>query len=394
MCLARIQGVDGEQRVLHLADGASEWTVLAEPDPYPDTYPESQFVCGIATEFSTFVVAVLTPRIGTALILRIEPSIKSATVSAGDRIRLSVDVYGRQNILDNRLAADIEFEWRGNGNGSFSGDGREVIYAAPDSPGSYTVTVGFANAFDCEANREGSKCSAEFEVRVRRPSPAPSPTPAPENPPGTIPPTLTDSEGIAYAVFTPVEGGVFDGDSFRISAGSGVVPNGEYVGINMSKGEPASNIGQVNHRYTVTGNEYDILAVGASGQSVSDYSLASPAQVCIPLPDALRANISDVAIAATDGSGSQTILASSVRITPEGAILCGNLSSLPATVAAAKVGAPPDFPMPTPVHEEELPDTGGSGPRSSSAMLWMLLVGIATAMIGATVVGARRRLYS
>ena len=162
----------------------------------------------------------------------------------------------------------------------------------------------------------------------------------------------------------------------------------------MSKGEPASNIGQVNHRYTVTGNEYDILAVDASGQSVSDYSLASPAQVCIPLPDALRANISDVAIAATDGSGSQTILASSVRITPEGAILCGNLSSLPATVAAAKVGAPPDFPMPTPVHEEELPDTGGSGPRSSSAMLWMLLVGIATAMIGATVVGARRRLYS
>ena len=104
VCLARIQGVDGEQRVLHLADGASEWTVLAEPDPYPETYPESQFVCGIATDFSTFVVAVLTPRIGTALILRIEPSIKSATVSAGDRIRLSVDVYGRQNILDNRLA--------------------------------------------------------------------------------------------------------------------------------------------------------------------------------------------------------------------------------------------------------------------------------------------------
>ena len=394
VCLPRISGVEGEQRVFHLTDGASEWTVLAEPDPYPGAYPDSHFVCGIATEFSTFVVGVLTPRLGTAMILRIEPSIRSATVSARDRIRLSVDVYGRQNILDNRLADGIEFEWDAGANGNFHGDGREVIYTAPDSPGRYTVMVSFANRSDCEAAREGSKCSAEFEVRVRRPSVPPTPAPAPINPPGDIPEYLADEAGNQYTVFTPEEGGMFDGDSVSITAGPGVVHNGDVIGVSMSRGEPASNTGQAHHRYTLAGDTYHVMAVDALKQRISDYSLASPAQVCIPLPDALRSNIPDVAIAMTDGSGSLTILSSSVRITSGGTALCSYLGRLPATIAAAKVGAPPDFPMPTPEPEEALPDTGGSVPGSSSGMLWMILAGIAAAMIGATVIRARSLRYS
>ena len=147
----------------------------------------------------------------------------------------------------------------------------------------------------------------------------------------------------------------------------------------MSKGAPASNTGHVHHRYTLAGDTYDILAVDASGQSVSGYRLASPATVCIPLPDALRANISDVAIAAmTDGTGSLTILSTSVRITSAGTVICGNLSSLPASIAAGIVGAPSDFPTPTPVPEEELPDTGGGTPPSN-ALLLILVIG-ATAL--------------
>ena len=396
VCLPRLQGVTGEQRVIHLGDGENaRWRTLDEPGTYPDAYPRARFICGVATEFSIFTVVIRTPPsvLGTAgLILRIEPSIRSAMVSTGDRLRLSVEVYGRQNILDNGLADGVDFDWDDDADGNFSGNGREVIYTAPDSPGSYTVTVSFANASDCEANREGSKCSAEFEIRVRRPSAAPSPTPAPENPPGDIPTLLVDSEGGQYDVFTPVDGGTHDpGEGFSISAGPGVVPNGEIVGISMSRGAPASNVGQPHHRYTVAGDTYDIIAVDASGQPVSDYSLVSPAQACIPLPDALRANISDVAIAATDGSGSLTILASSVRITSDETMVCGNLSSLPASIAAATLGAPPDFPTPTPEPGAEIPDTGGSALGSSRAILWLLLVGIAAVAIGATFAGSRHR---
>ena len=354
---------------------------------------------GEHTATDEVTVTVIRP---FARILRIEPAISSATMSSGDSVRLGVDVYGRQDLLNNDLAEDVEFDWDdGHGGGGFDGDGRSVVYTAPDSPGTYTVRVSVPHDGGClgpgadETVEDAAKrCSAEFAIRVRRPSAAPTPAPAPINPPGDIPEYLADDAGNQYAVFTPEEGGSFDGQAFSITAQPGAVRNGEIIGIGMSRNEPASNTGQAHHRYTLVGDSYEILAVDSSGQRVSDYRLASPVQACIPLPDALQSNISDVAIAATDGSGSLTILASSVRITPEGAILCGNLSELPATIAAAKVGAPPDFPTPTPTSEEELPDTGGSAPSSSRGMLWMLLIGITAAMIGATVIRARSLRYS
>ncbi len=156
--------VQGEQRVLHLADGANEWTALREPDPYPADKPATRFVCGVTSEFSTFTVGAPKPSstapgiVNRSLILRIEPSVRSVTLSAGDRVALAVDVYGRQKILDNSLADDVVFEWEGDGD--FNGEGREVVYTAPDSPGTHTVTVSFANDSDCAAHRDGAKCEA------------------------------------------------------------------------------------------------------------------------------------------------------------------------------------------------------------------------------------------
>ncbi len=325
-----------------------------------------------------------------AEILRIEPSIRSIALSAGDKVRLSVDVYGRQGVLDNRLADDIEFEWRDGGD-KFSGNGRSVTYTAPESPGSYTVTASFPNASGCVAHRDGAKREAEFEIKVRRPSVAPEPPslpvnphgPIPVNPHGPIPVSLADSEGVQYEVFTPEDGGTFfvSGEAFRIAAGPGAVPNGEIIGISMSRGEPAFNVGQTHHRYTLAGDSYDILAVDASGQRVSGYTLRSPAQACIPLPDALRSNISDVAIAATDGAGSLTILSSTVRVMPDQITMCGNISSLPAIIAAATLGAPSNFPTPVPEPGTELSDTGGGTP-SANALLLLLIIGAAALAAG------------
>ena len=71
----------------------------------------------------------------------------------GDKVRLGVDVYGMQNILDNTLADkhEIDFEWSASPpGGSFAEadreadtdskvDDREIIYTAPSEPGTYIL---------------------------------------------------------------------------------------------------------------------------------------------------------------------------------------------------------------------------------------------------------------
>lgn len=129
-------------------------------------------------------------------ISRIEASIRSVTVSAGDEVKLSVDIYGLQNAKDNDLAAS--FDWTQNGEGiDDAGNGREITYTAPSSPGAYAVTASLSG-LECnpvvEADREDD-CNATITVQVRRP-PVPQPDPPdPQNPPGEIPTILTDGEG-------------------------------------------------------------------------------------------------------------------------------------------------------------------------------------------------------
>ena len=126
-------------------------------------------------------------------ILRIEPSIRSVTLRAGDMVRLAVDVYGRQELLDSSLAIGRTLIWDdGDAGGVIVGGGAEITYAAPENPGRYTVTANVSEA-DCFGNE--NQCSATFEITVRRPSAAVEPTPAPVNPAGTIPTILTDSDG-------------------------------------------------------------------------------------------------------------------------------------------------------------------------------------------------------
>ena len=55
-------------------------------------------------------------------------------------MRLEVDVYGRQDLLDNGLDKSVFILWDDEQvGGTFSGTGRQVEYTAPETPGNYTI---------------------------------------------------------------------------------------------------------------------------------------------------------------------------------------------------------------------------------------------------------------
>ncbi len=321
---------------------------------------------------------------------RIEPTIRSVTVSAGDEVTLSVDVYGLQNAKDNSLGS--EFEWSVDGTADADlGSTREIDYTAPSSPGTYTVTAMLGGG-QCQPEEEEmreSACSASITVRVRRPSAPVDEDEDPVNPPGPIPTILTDSDGNQYEVFTPVDGGTFTGENYSISGGAGVIPNGEVIGIRMSDEGAASNVGMTHQRYTIGGNMYAISAVDSSEAPISSYVLSDAATVCVPLPAELRTNISDVALVVINSDDSLTILAGTVNVSPP-ATVCGSLSSLPAKVAVGAAGAPAPIPTPVPEPTPEPPATGGAAP-ASGGVLWALVLGLAVATLGSILVMARRR---
>ena len=323
-------------------------------------------------------------------ISKIEPGINGITVSGGDVIMLSVDIYGLQGVKDNDLAGT--FTWSVDGETDADlGDERVAKFTASDDPGRYTV-VALLAAVDCLDEGDEDACRAEFEVAVRRGSPPQPPEDAPANPPGVIPGILADSDGNQYEVFTPEEGGTFTGEGYSLKVDAGAVPNGEFLGIRMSDEGAASNLGMTHQRYTLGGNMYAISAVDSSQAAISSYVLDDAALACVPLPDELRSNISDLALVAINSDGSLTILAAQVRISPSGnMVVCGALSNLPASVAVGSSGAPAAIPTPTPEPTVVPPETGGTAPASSMVVLWSLLLGVAVFALGSVLVIARRR---
>ena len=376
--------VTGPRFTLAPADDGATITVKVSI-PSGETYPSS----GVAAD--------VAPLYSPGQISEIRPAIRGVTLSIGDMVRLEVLVYGLQGVQDQDLADGVSLEWtvaQGAATvGTLGETGTRINYPAPDSPGTYTVTASLSDR-DCRPDDEddrASDCSAEFEVSVRRLAAAPVPVDAPANPPGEIPTILTDGDGNQYEVFTPEGGGTFTGEGYTLTAGAGAIPNGEYIGIRVSDEGSASNAGMTHQRYTLGGNMYSVSAVDASNADVTSYALNSAAAVCVPLPDELRSNISNLALVAINADGSLTILSASVRLGTNGTLVCGNLSSLPTSVAVGSAGAPAPLPTPVPpTATPEAPDTGGAAPTNNSA-LWALLLGFAVVASGTFLVIGRRR---
>ncbi len=380
---------DQELVLMHeFQDGV--WRVLESADPPTGYDPGAGNIalCGMTDSFSLFGVAVVEFVSGGTgaiqRISRIEPSIRDVTLSQGDVLRLRFDIYGRQGILNNDLGEGHAFGWDdGGAGGSIRATDRsnEIVYIAPSSPGRYTVTATSPDAAcligdDDEDTEE--RCAAKFTINVRRSSAVLEERPAPKNPVGEIPSVLADAEGRQYEVFTPEEGGFFDGGDITVSGAPGVVPNLEIVGVRVDAAGPASNVGMTAHRYTLVGDRYDVLAVDATETSISSYVLNSPLEVCVPLPPAARHDISDIALVADNLDSTLTVLSASVRITGSsgGVNVCGNLGTLPATIAVGTAGSPDAIPTATPDLDEIVdPDTGGYAPLGSGLLLVMMIGG-------------------
>ena len=310
----------------------------------------------------------------------VSASTPDLTIAVGETIVLSINVYGRQDVEDASLARDVSINWSASG-GTLpdNADRTSVSYTAPSEPGSYTVTASPSS----ECIGTAAECTATFRITVRRQGEATGPGAPPINPDGEIPAVLTDADGDQYAVFTPEEGGTFDGEGFWIDAPIGIVPNGELIGVRMNDVGDASNAGMTQHRYTLGGRKYAISAIDASGDAVDSYELEGPAMVCVPMPPELRSNLPSVGLVSVDENGSTQLqaLTAWVRITPYLAV-CGNLSVLPATIAASIPGSPPPLPTVTPEPAPNLPPTGGTAPSPFTALIWVLLLGIALVSVG------------
>ena len=338
-----------------------------------------------------------------ATIMNIEPAITAVRIRPGDEVVLSTEVYGMQGILDNDLADaappdEVWFNWEDE---TFSSefaestkrpmrinqvpDDRETLYTAPDRPGNYLVSVNVPHAARCKGPRKEigeteaealARCTAEFEISVRRPLDFAEEADEPVNPSGAIPASVMNSHGGSCPVFTPVEGGTVSGVDYSISAQPGAVQNETAVGICVDKSGPASNAGMTRQRYTLHGDLYSLTAFDINGRRLSKYEFNFPIEICIPLPDELRGRLSDAHMNVVNRDKTLTVLRSTTTYSQDGIRTCGALGELPAVVAIGAKGAPP----PLPESVEILPDTGGRSIPEQWVKLAIIL-GIAAFMV-------------
>ena len=225
-----------------------------------------------------------TPTPSQIFISRLAISPGSVTVLQNDRLRLNVDIYGVQDILDNSLGDRVTFDWSIMPHGGTfeeadpsadsdnETDEREVLFTVPISPGRYLVKVSL-DATECDDwDDVNDGCFAEIEVKVRRAAALPSPTATPANPAGEIPLVIVDDYGNQYEVFTPVDGGEFIGEDVSVVGDPGAVPNKEVIGVRADADGVASNVGQTQDRVTLDGMYYRIAGVDAFGVRLRGYA--------------------------------------------------------------------------------------------------------------------------
>ena len=378
-------------------------TVNVDPDPQrePDTCTEPVEV----EEEEEEGEEAEEPVADTSRILRIEPAVTSVRLWPDELVLLSTNAYGVQDRKDNTLADHVgsdkvRFEWdepvhrnrftestiydiRRNA----QPDDREVLYQAPGSPGRYRVSANIPHTDGCRgpkgeetAEEAKARCTAEFEIVVRLQRDVDTPTEEPANPPGPIPTSIFVETRDNCPVFTPEEGGALEMSRYSVSTQPGAVQNGAYIAICLKNSGIATNAGLTHQRYTLQGDKYDMTVFDSNGNRLSEYQMNTFVEVCLPLPQHLRHQISDVELAIINKNRSQTLLSSTIAFAGERLRVCGRVSTLPATVAVGVEGAPDVLLSPTPEPEE--PDTGGSAPNDLATLVLMIL-GLAVVTVGA-----------
>lgn len=326
-------------------------------------------------------------RLQLPIVTKVEPVVRSFTVSAGDEIRLSFAMYNIQDALDNDLFThdSLRIIWSDTAGGSFSesrGDGadrdgqiddREVVWRAPNSPGRHTVTAKIEPEWACSGG--DNLCAAVYTVVIVRnaATSTPEPTPCPTS--ASVPTSISDTDANAYAVITPAEGGEFMSDDVSVAFPRGALSGCTYLGLRAYALAVAANTSaRVRYgNWTVGGGRYAVEMASSEGQTLANVVVRKPADVCVPLPDEFRATLSGLTLLREVGGGVQPLTSKVRRHDTMGYTLCGAVSEFPAVVVAASRG---DFgetvaPSPTPV--AETPDAGGSAPSWMYVLLAFLM---------------------
>ena len=360
----------------------------------------------IATAASPTASVSGSTRVSVPDVNSITPAVREISVNAGDTVMLMVDVYNAQNKLDNALATSddspLVFRWSesGTGGGSFSEptSGRRVTYTVPSLPGRYTVLaeaqpdgICISHHGDASAitDAERAPCIATFTLNVSRAPGQIGLQDPPVNPTGAIPSSMTDSAGVAYSVFTPVDGGTFSGTDITVSAPAGAVPDRTLLGISAAASSVAVPAPIPGASMSLAGSFYEVNAITADGSSpLLSLTLDAPLNVCLPYPDEFRAELSNVVAVERQFNGELAILTTKVRSNAGVLTVCGAVSTLPATVGVAKLGTVPAIP-PTPMPDDPLPEAGGASP-GTTALVLMLIAGL----VLFTGIGRIRRIFA
>ena len=388
------------------AIGVAWWpaAVMTEPPPTPTPTPTATATPD-ATE-DPDATATSTPtrdeRIELAIVSRIAPTVRTLSVTAGDRIRLEFSVWDVQDGRNDDLIQErnVPISWSdddGAGtftefggsttNGNGAADDRVVIYTAPSLPGRYVVTAAFVQTWRCSG--AATDCAATFTVNVQRAAVAATAVP-PCPTTGPVPGTIADAEGAQYAAVTPAEGGRFDDAEagIYVTVPSGALPGCDIIGIRMYSLGPSSAY-MSGVRTVLAGNTYRVAAVNRStGQPLEGFQMSQPARACVPLPDMFRQNLTGVNMVRHVGDVASPLTSAIVSDDVNGLSVCGNVSLLPSmvTVAGPSSAAVPT-PAPTPSVDSELPEAGGGAP-SYAWVLLALLVGV----LGLTGISRIRRI--
>ena len=325
-------------------------------------------------------------RLQLPIVTKVEPVVRSFTVSAGDEIRLSFAMYNIQDALDNDLFThdSLRIIWSDTAGGTFSEsrgigadrdgavDDREVMWRAPNQPGRHTVTAKIEPEWACSGGT--NLCAAVYTVVIVRnaATSTPEPTPCPTS--GSVPTSIAASDGTAYSVITPAEGGEFMGDDVAVTFPRGALHGCTYLGLRAYAVADAYASTRVRYgNWTVGGRRYAVDLASSDGQSLANVVTRRPADVCVPLPDEFRATLSGLTLLREIGGGVQELTSKVRRHDTIGYTLCGSVSEFPAVVVAASRGDFSSTVAPSPTPEAETPEAGGSAPGGMYVLLAFLL---------------------
>ncbi len=362
-----------------------------------------------------------------ARILRIEPAIRSVTLTVNEEVRLAAQVYGRQDIRDDSLGDDpgVTFEWTAEdragesepGQGEFAEsvssvygreknslpDDRRVLYTAPAEPGRYRVRAALdVGTSECLGRRDGEteedaieRCTAIFDITVMLPSPdEPTPVP-PRNPAGEMPEVIVDEDGTNYEVFTPQDGGEFVIERCTFKIPKGAINDMEVIGVSVTElEEPEDQIYVDDPRFMTDGIQCRISAVDVHGAPLIDYQLLAPGEICMPLPDEFRPNGVDALVGAINPDATLTALSSKIYLAGRtGALqVCGSISTLSATAVVALRAEVAGELLPTPVPTADVADIDtGASRLSQSRAAALTLLGIVLAALAVAIMINRNR---